>query len=259
MCLVLLSWKKHNQLPLIVAANRDEQFGRDASPIDWWEDQPDIIGGRDLQAGGTWLAFSRHSRFGIITNFRDPVQSVAGKSRGELIPLWLSGQHNARDFQALMEANEADYAGFNLLYGDRESLYYFSNRSTVSGPLPAGFYALSNAALDAAWPKMNDGSAFIADAVRDNDVSPDRFAKFLRNTTPAPDAALPQPFLPIELRRTLSAPFIVGDVYGTRCSTVATVSTTGAVHLYEQYYAPGGEPTNASQLAFKLNSAPGEK
>ncbi|MEL7296784.1 MAG: NRDE family protein [Pseudomonadota bacterium] len=259
MCLVLLSWKKHDQLPLVIAANRDEQFGRDAIPIGWWDDQPDIVGGRDLLAGGTWLAFSRHGRFGIITNFRDPVQPVASKSRGELIPLWLSGRYGAQDFQALMEENEGDYAGFNLLYGDRETLNYFSNRSTVSGPLPAGFYALSNAALDAAWPKMNSGSAFIADAVRDNDVSPNRFAQFLRNTTPAPDAALPQPFLPLELRRTLSAPFIVGDEYGTRCSTVATVSTTGAIDLHEQYYAPRGEPTAASHIQFTFSPAPTEK
>ncbi len=55
MCLVLFAYKVHPVYPLIVAANRDEFFQRPTAPAHYWEDQPEILAGRDLEKMGTWM------------------------------------------------------------------------------------------------------------------------------------------------------------------------------------------------------------
>lgn len=83
MCLIAFAWKAHPDFPLIVAANRDEWRARPAAPAHWWEDQPNILAGRDLKAGGTWLGVTRSGRFAALTNFRDPADRKADTpSRG---------------------------------------------------------------------------------------------------------------------------------------------------------------------------------
>lgn len=250
MCLVLLSWQKSSDYPLVIAANRDERFDRAAAALGWWEDHKDIAGGRDLVAGGTWLAFSRNGRFGVITNFRDPKPPSALRSRGDLIPTWLSEDLSAAQFHRYLETHETAYAGFNLLFGDSHELHYFSNRNTANGPLGPGYYALSNAALDAKWPKMLRAQNFLRTAVAQKRIDQSHFATFLRDSTPAKDKDLPQPFLPIEQRRVLSAPFIMGEIYGTRSTSTVFVDNNGLVNMHEQHFAPMAEPTDHFEMSF---------
>ena len=53
MCLLLLAWKTHPRYRLILAGNRDEFHERPTAPLNWWQDDPRILGGRDLKASGT--------------------------------------------------------------------------------------------------------------------------------------------------------------------------------------------------------------
>lgn len=252
MCLVMLSWQMSRQTPLIIAANRDERFDRPATPIDWWPDAPQIIAGRDQAAGGTWLGMTRSGRFGIITNFRDPIPQPAVRSRGELIPAWLQSDEDALAFQGWLEANESEFAGYNLLFGDDHGLHYFSNRSASAGPLTAGVYALSNAALNSDWPKVRRARDYMQQALDHGIADSEHFAAFLSDKTPARDDDLPQPYLPIEHRRVLSAPFIVGETYGTRCTTVVTRHADNTVHLHERHFAPLGERRDDYRLSFTI-------
>ena len=83
MCLVLVAWQQDDALPLIVAGNRDEFHARLTEPLHWWSDKPQILAGRDLEAGGTWLAVGRNGRFATVTNFRDADHPQARfRSRG---------------------------------------------------------------------------------------------------------------------------------------------------------------------------------
>lgn len=252
MCLVTVGWQQHEDYALVMAANRDERFDRPASPLGWWPGAPRVLAGRDLVAGGTWLGINETGRFAVVTNYREPPGDPAPRSRGELVSMWLTDGLPADRFERRLEDTESAYAGFNLLFGDREALYYFSNRSVRSGALPAGTYALSNAVLDTPWPKANLAREHMQQQLTAGNTEPDAFAPLLRDTRPAPDTDLPDTHLPIELRRLLSAPFIVGEHYGTRCSTVLTVSHAGAVRVHEQHFAPGGRPTDAYTEAFEL-------
>ena len=86
MCLIVVGWHAHRDYPLVVAANRDELLARPAVPAHWWTDFPDLLAGRDLEAGGTWMGVARSGRFAALTNYRDPTLHRTGApSRGALV------------------------------------------------------------------------------------------------------------------------------------------------------------------------------
>ncbi|MEO1319629.1 MAG: NRDE family protein [Pseudomonadota bacterium] len=252
MCLVTVGWQQHPDYALVVAANRDERFDRPASPLGWWPGTPRVLAGRDLVAGGTWLGVNEHGRFSVVTNYREPPGDPAPRSRGELVSMWLTDGLSAERFQQRLEDTESAYAGFNLLFGDRDGLHYFSNRSTRGGALEPGTYALSNAVLDTPWPKAELARDHMQRQLDAGDTAPGAFAALLQDRRPAPDARLPDTHLPLELRRLLSAPFIVGEHYGTRCSTVLTLRHSGEARVHEQHFAPGGAPGEAYEEVFSL-------
>ena len=254
MCLVTIGWQASAAYPLVIAANRDEAFDRPAAAMDWWPGQPAVLAGRDLVAGGTWLGINNAGRFGVITNVREATPRSAMRSRGELIKMWLQDGLPADAFRRQLERHESAYAGFNLLYGDREALHYFSNRDTRFGPLQPGLYALSNAVLDTPWPKVVSAREHLQRVLASGDPTPADLMPFLRDRTQADDEHLPKGPGSLAQRRLLSAPFIVGEHYGTRCSTVLTIDRHGHVVAHEQHYAPLGESLEARELRFELDA-----
>ncbi len=143
MCLILVAWKVHARFPLVVAANRDEFHGRPAARATFWEDAPDVLAGRDLQAGGTWLGVSRNGRFAAVTNYRGGTEPGAAESRGALVTRYLAGVGVPE-----LAERKAAYSGFNLLAADGEELWWLSNRDGDSRRLEPGWYGLGNLLLD---------------------------------------------------------------------------------------------------------------
>jgi uncharacterized protein with NRDE domain len=74
MCLIFLSLHQHPNYKLIVAANRDEFYARKTVAVEFWNDHPEIVGGRDLEARkpdgtcGTWMAMNKNGRIAMVTN-----------------------------------------------------------------------------------------------------------------------------------------------------------------------------------------------
>jgi uncharacterized protein with NRDE domain len=143
MCLILVAWKVHAGVPLVVAANRDEFQARPAARAAFWDDRPDILAGRDLQARGTWMGVSRSGRFAAVTNYRGGTEPGAAESRGSLVTQYLGGMEIAR----LAERKSA-YSGFNLLASDGSALWWLSNRDSEARQLAPGWYGLGNLLLD---------------------------------------------------------------------------------------------------------------
>lgn len=259
MCLLVLAWRTHARYRLVVAANRDEFHERPAAPLASWPDQPEIVGGRDLGAGGTWFAIDIRERLGIVTNFREfGRRRRSAPSRGGLIPAYLTGARPPGDHLRQLETDAPGYAGFNLLLADRESLWYASNRADAfARELPPGIYALSNEFLDTPWPKVvrvrerfgallsssDDPSAIVAGAF-----------EMLADREPAPAESLPPGDLSPEWARKLSAPFIVDPGYGTRCSTVLTVTLAGATRIAERRFGADGSSTGETEHALNATA-----
>jgi uncharacterized protein with NRDE domain len=257
MCLLVLAWQAHPRYPLVIAANRDEYHERPAAPLAKWSEPPGILAGRDLRAGGAWLGIDPQRRFGVVTNFRELQRpQPAAPSRGGLIPRYLAGGEGLGQFFARLESAAQEYSGFNLLLGERGSLWYGSNRAVpFARELPPGVYGLSNELLDTPWPKLTRVKARFREWLAQPQASPAGLFALLADRTPSADgdAPLPTGGLPPEWERILSAPFVVHPVYGTRCSTVVLLEPDGALYLAERRFDSAAEPNGQSE--FRLNAS----
>jgi uncharacterized protein with NRDE domain len=241
MCLAVIAVDAHPRYALVLAANRDEYHARPAAPASW---SGDVLAGRDLMAGGTWLAVRRDGRMALVTNVRDgKAQDPAKSSRGEL-PLLALGSPGGID--------GARYNGFNLVAGDASGLEWTSNRSEERRRIDTGVHGLSNAALDARWPKVVRTEQRLASWLRGDAASLEPLFDALGDRDQAPDALLPATGVPLAWERILSAPFILGERYGTRCSTVLAVDRERRAWFVERTFAPDGTVTNEAAFEWAL-------
>ncbi len=246
MCLIVVGWRVHPDYPLVVAANRDEFYARPSSPIAHWPDATQVIGGLDLEAGGTWLGITESGRFAAVTNVREPAMAKGERSRGALTRDFLTADASAEDFAAKIDGGR--YSGFNLLLGDGESLVYCSNRDGRPRRLAPGIYGLSNHLLDSPWPKLVAARERFAAALPG---LPDEAAFFelLADQTIVADENLPATGVPIEWERLLSAIFVKSENYGTRASTLVWQGADGTVTIHEQSFGPNGEALQSSVIS----------
>lgn len=238
MCLILVAWRVHPEYPLVVAANRDEHYRRPTAAAAFWPDHPQVLAGRDLEAGGTWMGVTRQGRFAALTNFRDPARhQPQAPSRGRLVADFLTGGQSIDAYLDSLDASACN--GFNLLLGDGERLLAFSNVSNERHELEPGIYGLSNALLDTPWPKVGAGKTALEAALN---ALPDehRLWALLRDDRTHPDDALPATGVPLEWERLLSAAFVLSPDYGTRSSTIVTASGGHKITFDEQTWLPGG-------------------
>jgi uncharacterized protein with NRDE domain len=254
LCLVVVAWKARADLPLVVAANRDEWRDRPAEPARWWPDHPHLFAGRDLQAGGTWMGVTRTGRFAAVTNFRDPAdRRSTARSRGGLVTEFLLGREAPEAFLATLAARAREYNGFNLVVGDGLSLWYFGSREGEARAIEPGIHGLSNHLLDEPWPKVVRGRMAMAEAIREPDPAPRLFAA-LADGQGAPDDALPDTGVGIDWERRLASPLITGADYGTRASTVVTASGGGALYFEERTLAADGNVVDSRVERLQLEA-----
>jgi uncharacterized protein with NRDE domain len=258
MCLLVLAWKHHPRYRLILAGNRDEFHDRPAAPLNWWQDDPRILAGRDLKANGTWLGVARSGRFGVVTNYRDLQAPVEGApSRGQLVPRFLTGATSPKEFLDDLRGAAPRYSGFNLLVGGARALYYSSNRGpNAPAALAPGVYGLSNHALDTPWPKLARTRQRFEKLLGEADVVPEDLFTMLGDREAASDRDLPDTGLPPDWERVVSSPFIVNERYGTRCSSVLMVERNGRTVLQERRFDASGLQTGTSRFEFKSVEVP---
>lgn len=252
MCLLVFAWQTAAARPLVLAGNRDEFHDRPAAAADWWDGR--IVGGRDLRAGGTWLAAARDGRFGVVTNYREPMAEGRGpRSRGELVSAYLQGAAGPAEWAREVAARGDDYAGFNLLLGAPDELVYLSNRGRGPETLGPGVYGLSNHLLDTPWPKLERTRTRFAELL-DAGAATGPLLEMLGDRTPAAEDELPTTGLPPEWERLLSSPFITDPRYGTRCSTVLRLERDAGMELTELSFDPAGMPVEERRFEFALES-----
>lgn len=233
MCLLAVLHRAHPESPLIVAANRDEFLARPAAPLGVLRaSAPRVLGGRDLLAGGTWLAVAENGLVAGLTNRpASGGRDASKRSRGEL-PLALAlGPDAERAVAALVrDRDPADYNPAWLLVGDARTLHYVD----FSGPgpararaLPPGLHVLENRPLDAPSPKADAVRRALAGAgsLR-GEVLRERLWSVLRSHEIPPEAAAAAAEEPGRRPETQAACVHAG-AYGTRSSAVV-VARPGA-------------------------------
>lgn len=248
MCLIVFAWHVVPGMPIVACANRDEFYDRPATPAGPWPHAPHVIAGRDLQGGGSWMGVSvtgpTGPRFAALTNIRAPGERrVDAPSRGALVADYLRGELDAAAYVDDLAARPDLYNGYNLVLGDRETLYWYSNRGQDDPrngqPLERGrIYGISNGLLDTPWPKVLRTKAQFASLLCQG-APEDAYFEMLADTTRAPDVRLPETGMPIEVERMLSPVCIESPGYGTRTSTVVKLYRDAAPELHERVVQPG--------------------
>jgi uncharacterized protein with NRDE domain len=252
MCLLTLALDESRRFPLVVAANRDEFFARPAARLAWWAPEPgatQILGGRDLDAGGTWLGLTAEGRLGLLTNVRNPSRNdAAAPSRGRIVPEWLAARERVDQFW--MRTALAGYNGFNLIAADfaQGECYWASNNGAHPQRLERGVYGLSNAGLDTPWPKVLALKSRTREAIAEStsvDELATRLFEALADRSVPQDGALPDTGVGLDKERMLAPAFIRSpdQAYGTRCSTLIVterVNRHNVTHVLERSFSPHG-------------------
>jgi uncharacterized protein with NRDE domain len=240
MCLILLAVDAHADYKLILAANRDEFYVRPTAAADFWTDYPDILGGRDRMAGGTWLGISKGGKLAAITNYREGKKEKANTpSRGQLVADFLVSRGSPEAYlEGLLSAAPA-YNGFNLIFGSVNGLFYFSNRSEYFQKITPGVHGISNHLLNTPWPKLQKGKDGFLKILAEKQVRPEHLFELLADPVHAEDALLPDTGVGLELERILSPIFIASPGYGTRSSTVLMADRRNQATFIEKTFGHG--------------------
>lgn len=239
MCVLALAWRAHPRWRLVLAANRDELHARPAAPLDRWAEADQVLGGRDLASGGTWLGVSEAGRLAVVTNLHvglppDP----AAPSRGLLLnDLLLQADAEAR----LAPQTLAAFNPFNLIAIADDRASFVSNRPEPEvRPLSPGIYGLSNATLDTPWPKTERLKGEVAAWLQRDAAEPDDLLAALAHDRPDGEVKGPAD----------TPAFIRNPVYGTRCSTVVVVDQAGAGTIVERRFDADARISGETVLSF---------
>ncbi len=247
MCLIAIAWNAHPRYPLILLGNRDEFHQRPSVAADWWPEAPDVFGGRDLKAGGSWLGVSRSGRLAVVTN--NPLRPPAADrhlSRGALVRDWLTGTSAAGPFLDAVDRDEARYAGFSLLVGTLdqglEGIVAPAGTLGARWQLPAGITALSNSPRETPWPKVGWLQRALEDYLRRPEVETEELLALAGRRMPVAEPAGDTP-----QDRARVTPFVTGTDYGTRAATLILANARGGWQCIERRFGPGGVPAGESQ------------
>lgn len=230
MCVVALAHRVHPDWPLILIGNRDEFHARPAAALAEWDDGSGIVAGRDLQAGGTWLGVHRPSgRVVVVTNVRGAMPDPAKQSRGALVVDMLRGAGRFADPAA---ADLDRFNAFNLFAANGDVRLLTNRPAPLIASLEPGVHALANEPVNEPCPRAERLRAALA-AVVEAGADPEGLLDTLSATS---DPAL----------------FLLGDVYGTRASTLVAIRADGDVHMVERRYEKGGRPAGTTALNFRI-------
>jgi len=254
MCLILVALNQRSDLPLVLAANRDEYFARPTRAAGYWEDAPGVLGGRDLEAGGSWLGVDTGGRLAAVTNVREPPLRKTGlESRGRLVSDYLKTTTSPADYLQEVIRRRQRFDGYNLLVGSTTELLYHASRDARYLRLEGGVHGISNGALDCSWPKVNRGKAALRRCLEDDAaLDPERLFELLADTGVPEDETLPDTGVGLEMERQLAPIFVRMDGYGTRCSTLIVLEAGGRLRFYERVFSEDGGIVETGRFEFEI-------
>jgi uncharacterized protein with NRDE domain len=249
MCIIFILKNQLEDYPLVLLSNRDEFQNRDTQYLHKWDTKPIIYGGRDLKEGGTWLGVNEQGYFAALTNVRD-LKSIKpdAPSRGNLLVKYLSNP-DGDNLVNYLTKNKNIYNPYNLIFGDRNNLFVYSNHNDKLIPITSGIHGLSNAYLNSNWKKVSLGKKKLKSIIHEG-WNFNLFFELLKNEEKANFDELPDTGIGIEKEIMLSSIFIRNQIYGTRSSTVVLFHKTGKIQMVEKNFSISGEMSREINLEF---------
>ncbi|GAB5410028.1 MAG: NRDE family protein [Balneolaceae bacterium] len=241
MCLITFAYKAHPIYKLILASNRDEFYERPTRKAQFWKEEkhPELLAGKDLEAGGTWMGINKRGKWGALTNYRDPSSIRPNPpSRGELVLNYLQNRTLPKDELLKLDKNSDSLNGFNLLLGDTKGVFHYSNVNKIITEIKPGIHGVSNALLDTSWPKLDQAKEDLSRVIEHKNIEFEKLFELLKKEDKPPENELPNTGIPKEWEKAVSSVFIKTESYGTRCSTLLLIDNYGKVTFIERRYDP---------------------
>lgn len=260
MCLLTFAYQTNKRFPFVFAANRDEYYDRPTLFAHEWKEDPNVIGGRDLKKGGTWLGFTKEGKIAALTNVRDSFKhsGIPFQSRGFIARDYLTSNTSAQLFMERLIQTANEFDGYNLVFGSYHDLYYYTNRMEKGEKLKPGYYMLSNGQMNSNWPKAVKVRTHLQSVLeREKDVETimKKLLVTMQDEERFPDEQLPDTGVGIEWERILSPIFINGKSYGTRATTVIVCTDQGESFFREWNYGPKGTFLEKREFHLQLPSS----
>ncbi|MGH1431314.1 MAG: NRDE family protein [Neptuniibacter sp.] len=235
------AYKSHPTYSFILLANRDEFYARPSLPMHFWNEQPDLLAGQDLEQGGTWLGINKQGKFTAVTNYRDgKAAKKDALSRGALTRDFLCSSLPASQYLERLQPRQGQFGDYNLLLGDASGLCYHSNREGPVRKLTPGVYGLSNALLNTPWPKLLQVRSLLSEALSQREPDKEQLFDIMSDPLQAEPSQLPDTGISEEWEQLLSSCFIQSSEYGTRATTVLMQKTCGETTIIEKNFGPDG-------------------
>ncbi len=254
MCTLIILNRVHRQLPVVIAANRDEYHTRAATPPRLISSEPPVLAGRDERGGGTWLGVTARGRFVGLTNQRTGRVAEPGRrSRGQLV-LDLLRTDDADAMARLLESlAPGDVAACNILFGSADEglrvAYLGRSDDVVVEPVAEGIHVLPNDRLDSVgFTKVSRARELVGASAADLawPALQERLAHLLADHRQPPLREVPRrppgSLMPRRLVRRLDALCVHTFIYGTRSSSIVALEP-GRV---ARYVFADGPPCRAS-------------
>lgn len=254
MCVIAFAYKMPGLGQLVLLANRDEFYNRPSAPLDWWQEYPNTLGGKDLVSGGSWLMVDGRGRFAAVTNIRNGMPGKGNRSRGELVQRFVSGNDDALAFADWLKNEYPHYGPFNLIFGQTSDLFHFHSQGAKLSRITPGIHSMSNATLDTHWYKSEQLTEHLKQLSRP--PSEEMAYQWLADPTPAPQERLPNTGIGSAMEKMLSPIFIRSRDYGTRSSLLLTVSSRGDVVFGERSWGLAGQETGRRRYTIKPGQQP---
>jgi len=247
MCIAALAFGDVRGYRFVFAANRDELHARATAQAAWWDDTTGVLGGRDLVAGGSWLAVNRQGWLAAVTNLPQDVPRAFPRSRGDLVKGFLTGHRSAAEFAAGFAASSSEYGPCNLLVWDGAELGYAAT-GLEARTLTPGTHALGNAPLGTDWPRVRRAEAGFTAALGTGDPESALLAMLSDREVVAVDSA------DAALARRRTEIFITDARYGTRSSTVVLMNDAGGVTFVERSFDAAGRARGDARYTFDIDA-----
>ena len=234
MCLIVIGIDAHPDYPLILLGNRDEFYERPTKNFFFWKGK-EFYAGKDLEAGGTWMAVAKSGKFAAITNIRDPKNlKLNCPSRGNIVVDFMDHKFMTIDFLKNLKEKCLDYNGFNIICGDLNGQYFMNSYEKDIILLEKGVYGLSNGSLNSDWPKVNEIRAHFKDALSNNYIDNQLLMAIMESNIKYDESTLPNTGISIEMEKLLSPIFIQSPIYGTRSTTLLSIHYNGLLTIIEK-------------------------
>jgi uncharacterized protein with NRDE domain len=254
MCLLLIAVRAVPGRPLLLLGNRDEFRARASAAAAPWSEDARIVGGRDLVAGGSWLALRSDGRHAAVTNVRTGLPATAPKSRGWRGRDFMLGGAKPREVLDAVHADVESYGAFNLIVGDRDGTWAYGTADAAPRVLETGVHVISNGRIGVHWPKTERLQQRFVEAIASSGDDTQLLDLLTDHRQPA-DAALPDTGVGIELERLLAPVFVRGSAqYGTRASTLAYACDDDAAFVRERLFAAEARIEGESSWRFETSS-----